>query len=99
MAHRIISDVKLPFSGNRGWRELGRAIATAWEWAVVLRPLALRALEKPGEKNDYEIPPDLHTIAGRISAFLDEQLGLLSPPDRFRLLAILHDQFATRLSA
>jgi hypothetical protein len=82
------------------WRELGRAVSVAWEWAVELRPLALRALaEARGSSNIIEIPPDFAAIASEIAGFLDERLRILPARDRARLLAVLHDQFAMRRCA
>lgn len=77
------------------WCELGRAASASWEWAVDLRPLAIRAL---AQEKAVEAAPDLPAIAHHIAGFLDEQLKILKPPDRARLLGILHDQFASRLS-
>jgi hypothetical protein len=80
----------------REWRELGRAVAESWEWAIELRPLAIRAL---AQEKAAECAPDLPALASEINTFLDSRLKILKPPDRARLLGILHDQFASRLSA
>jgi hypothetical protein len=76
------------------WRELGRSCSAAWEWALDLRPLAIRALAQ-----ESAIQCDMGLIAREITTFLDAKLHILAPPDRVRLLGILHDQFASRLSA
>jgi len=81
------------------WRELGRASSLAWEWALDLRPLAIRALaEARGDLPIVVMAPDFAAIAIEISGFLDEHLRILSPGDRIRLLGVLHDQFAARLA-
>ncbi len=80
------------------WRELGRAVSFAWEWAVVLRPLAVRAMREARGTN-VEIMPDLPAIAGRIAAVLDRELKSLEPPHRHQVLGVLHDQFGARLCA
>jgi hypothetical protein len=82
------------------WRELARAVSEAWEWAVELRPIALRALkEARGEASAGRKAADLDGIADDISVFLDKQLDSLEPANRARLLEIIYDQVASRLSA
>jgi hypothetical protein len=80
------------------WRELGRAVSSAWEWAADLRPIAVRAL-KEARAGNLEVMPDLPAIAGRIAVFLDHELKRLEPPHRMKVLGVLHDQFAARLCA
>jgi hypothetical protein len=84
---------------NQKWHELGRSLSAAWEWAVDLRPLAIRALAEARGDKTIETAPDLAAIAGEISTYLDERVNILKPPDRARLLGILHDQFATRATS
>lgn len=81
------------------WCELGRAASASWDWALDLRPLAIRALSEASGEKPVEKEPDLPAIAANISLFLDRKLQALKPADRARLLGILHDQFASRLSA
>jgi hypothetical protein len=80
------------------WRELGRSISFAWEWALELRPLAVRALRE-ARGSQLEIMPDLPAIAGRIAGFLDRELRSLEDAHRAKILGVLHDQFAARLCA
>lgn len=80
------------------WRELGRAVSFAWEWAAELRPLAVRALRE-ARQGLVEVMPDFVAIAARIAMFLDRELKSLETPHRNRILGVLHDQFAARLCA
>jgi len=83
-----------------GFHEIGRASSFSWEWAEELRPLAVRALaEARGGAATPENAADLVAIARTITAFTDKRLGILEARDRARLLGILHDYFASRLSA
>lgn len=78
------------------WRELGRASSFAWEWALDLRPLALRALRE-ARARQVEIMPDLPAIAGRIAGLLEQELRNLEAQHRQKVLGVVHDQLAARL--
>lgn len=81
------------------WRELGRARSVAWEWAIDLRPLALRALaEARSRPPGVEAVPDLGLIAARISEFIEKELCILPALQQARVLAALHDELAKRSS-
>lgn len=82
------------------WRELGRAASLSWDWALDLRPLALRALEGArGVSEASAEPAHVIEIAAGITKFLDKRLDTLEPPERIKLLGILHDHFAARFGA
>lgn len=86
--------------GALEWREIGRALAASWEWALDLRPLAIRALaEARGAGGAAEKGADLTQIADSLTVFVDKQLNHLKPADRVYVLGILHDHFAARWSA
>ena len=74
------------------WVELGRARSVSWEWAIDLRPLAVRALAEA--RSVVAVLPNLVGIAARISGFLDGELKPLEVPDRQKVLSVIHDQFA-----
>lgn len=80
------------------WRELGRAVSFAWEWAMELRPLAVRALRE-ARGGQLELVWDLHAISVRIADLIDAELRSLDLPERRRVMGVLHDQFAARLCA
>jgi hypothetical protein len=81
------------------WYEVGRACSHSWEWAIDLRPLAIRALAEARDTAEtVGVSTNLNEIAEMIEAFVENQLSFLLPPDKPRLLAILHDQFAARFS-
>lgn len=82
----------------RQWVELGRARSVSWEWALDLRPLAVRALRE-ARGSEMQVLPNLVMIAGRIAVFLDTELQPLERSDRERVLAVLHDEFASRIVA
>lgn len=76
------------------WVELARARAASWEWAVDLRPLAVRALtQRP------EIMPDLVAVQNRIAEALARELDALEVAHQARVLGIIHDQLACRVAA
>lgn len=80
-----------------GWRELGRTVSVGWEWALEMRPLAIRALAEAHGRTVVFI--DELAIVSRISEFLDHEVSVLAPSDRLRLLSVIHDQLAMRLCA
>lgn len=82
---------------THGWLELGRAASASWEWAMELRPLALRALRE-GRGQLVPAKADLPAIATRISRAIGMELEALDPPERIRVIAIIHDEFAMRLA-
>lgn len=83
---------------NDTWRELGRAVSHAWEWAMELRPLAVRALRE-ARGGQLQLVQDLPAITQRIAVLLDRELKRLEPPERRKVLGVLHDQFAMRMCA
>jgi hypothetical protein len=85
-----------PTVGAYSWRELGRTVSVGWEWAIEMRPLAIRALAEARGGRPIE-PIDELAIVSRISAFLDHEVSVLRAPDRLRLLAVIHDQLAVRI--
>ncbi len=74
------------------WREIGRSHSASWEWAVDLRPLAVRALAQKAV-----LAPDLSAVQNRIAASLAQELRGLEAVQQWRVLAIIHDQLASRL--
>jgi len=74
------------------WLELARAQSVSWDWAVDLRPIAVRALAEA--RSAITVLPNLVGIAERISGFLDGELKPLEVLDRQKVLCVLHDQFA-----
>lgn len=83
---------------ERAWDELGRSMSSAWEWALDMRPLALRVLAEARGGTTKETPPaaDLSVVASKLSGFLEEELSMLAEADRARLLGVVHDEFARR---
>lgn len=79
------------------WRELGRSVSVGCEWAIEMRPLAIRALAEARGRTAALI--DERAIVSRISEFLDHEVSVLGPSDRLRLLSVIHDQLAMRLCA
>jgi hypothetical protein len=64
-----------------------------------LRPIALRALQEARGTALAVIAPDVPAIAKRIGAVLENELRVLEPPDRKKVMSVLHDEIAVRLSA
>jgi hypothetical protein len=82
------------------WHEIGRASSYSWEWAIDLRPLAIRALSQArAGARDAENSTDLAAIADSLTLFVDKQLDHLQPAERAMVIGILHDHFAARFCA
>lgn len=79
------------------WHEIARSEGLSWEWAIDLRPIAIRALQASRGAIAEDATPDLEATAGRIAEFLDEQIAALDAVDRARVLSTLHDVLAERL--
>jgi len=79
------------------WSELGRSASLSWTWALELRPLAIRALEESRGKA-VEVFSGLEKVLERIRHVLDQQIQQLPPPDRFRAVAAMHDEFFVRFA-
>ena|SRR5579872_3669870 len=70
---------------DRQWFELGRAQSKSWEWAIDLRPIAVRALAQQADPGRV----DILTLVGRLNAALDFILSALDPDDKPAACAIL----------
>jgi len=78
------------------WREIARAQAFDWTWAVALRTVAIRELRGPAER----LPPvDLPGITARLVKSLDRELGELSREMRAHLLGGLEVELNARIAA
>lgn len=82
-----------------GWRELGRSSSASWQWALDMRPLALRALQEARGGAVAVILPDLPAIARRIATALDAELKGLEDGQRVKVIGVVHDELAARLSS
>lgn len=76
------------------WTEIGRAISMCWDWAVVLRPLAVRALRESLPR--VEISVNFVEIDRRIAAMIDAELSGLEIVHQHQVLGILHHHLACR---
>lgn len=85
-------------AASRSWGELGRTSSKAWEWAMELRPLALRAL-RASKRLQEPAGADVIAIAERISGAMDSELRLLDRSDRSRVLSVLYNHLAARMCA
>jgi hypothetical protein len=79
------------------WRELARAVSPCWDWAIVLRPLAIRALEEARGPAPPELALDLEAITGRVLLALDTELRTLDKEHCRRLLGVVYDRLAARM--
>lgn len=85
---------------NHQWQEVGRSASASWEWALDLRPLAIRALaDGRGVSSPGENRANLAEIADTLTVFIDKQLNRLKPVERAQVMGILHDHFAARFCA
>jgi hypothetical protein len=78
------------------WREIARASSCSWDWAVDLRPIAVRLLEE-ARGTVVEVYSGLPQVVDRIDQALEMELGRLSPLDRGRVVGALHDHLCARL--
>jgi len=83
---------------NRAWHEIARSEGLSWEWAIDLRPIAIRALEAAHGRKSEPSKPDLEATTVRIAEFLDWELAAIEAVHRAQILAALHDVLAARLS-
>jgi hypothetical protein len=67
------------------WCELGRAQSRAAEWALDIRPIAVRALDQREDPKRMDILALIHKLAGALGAIL----GSLGAEDRAAACAIL----------
>lgn len=73
-----------------GWVEVARVCTPADEWAELLRDAARRALEAP-----TACPGE---VRSRIRALIEAELAALSDAEQYSVVALLHDEFASRMS-
>jgi hypothetical protein len=84
----------------RQWIEIARARSRSWEWAIDLRPIAVKALASQGYPLERRIDPaQLARASSRISGMIDSELAGLDPDVGESVLAIVHDALASRLAA
>lgn len=83
---------------NRAWHEIARSEGLAWEWAIDLRPIAIRALDAAHGRKNEPSAKDLEATTIRIAEFLDSELQAIEAVHRAQILAALHDVLAARLS-
>ena len=87
---------------RRAWEELARSHSESWQWAIDLRPVALRALAE--SNGGVEVLPclGLDARATRLAEDLDRELEGLEPQDCILLMGklggILHDRVAGKLA-
>lgn len=80
------------------WTELGRARSVSWEWAIELRPLAVRAMQEQRGHGAVSSAADHPAIAARIRNVFEGELQELADADKWRVLAIIHDELAGRVA-
>jgi hypothetical protein len=109
-AHPVVLECAGPSSGDKRdwlwilwrfdaeakeWRELARALAHDWYWAVILRGPAIRALEPRRESAD---PRDrTGTVLEELLRDIDAVLARELPGVRNLVLCALHDRVCARL--
>lgn len=79
------------------WTEVGKAQSVAWEWAIDLRPLAVRLMREARPAVEV-MAINFLEVQDRIAALLERELTGLEDPDRWKVLGILHDQLAWRVA-
>lgn len=75
--------------------ELGRVVAQAATWAILLEPLAREAMAREA---GFIPPPDIDLIRSRITRVLAAELDLVADMDRLRVLTLVYDEISVRIA-
>jgi len=75
------------------WRELARTEAQGWEWAAILAPAARAAI---AEQLPMRPPAEASGVVHRIACFLEAELQTAAAGDRWKILALIHEELAGR---
>jgi hypothetical protein len=82
------------------WREIARAVAKDWHWAVVLRTPAMRELELAAAKLPAVDPVERgQAVADELLRTIDAALSPEVPAVRAMVMSAVYDQMAGRLAA
>jgi len=73
------------------WIELARCEAQGWEWPAILGQAARAAV---AEQLPIRPPAEASAVAERLRHLLDEELAAAAPADRWKVLAMIHEQLA-----
>jgi hypothetical protein len=94
-AQRHYEDLVVLWRWEReAWCELGRARSKSWEWAIEVRAIAVRAIEEQRVQVRVAVSPE--ETQRRIVAAIERELAMTT--ERARVLAIVHDQLASRMA-
>jgi|SRR5579862_120005 len=85
---------------GRLWVEIARARSRTFDWAIDIRPLAVRALSEQGYPIRKLLDPEqLAQLAARITELLDKEIAAIDPEFVNAVLCVAHDGIAARLAA
>src|SRR5579863_316120 len=78
------------------WREIGRAAAASWEWAVVLRRPAYEALRAKPQL--YDVLEMSRNVAAEIAELIHRRIEMEAEPHRVNILAAVHDRLCGEIA-
>jgi hypothetical protein len=82
--------------GERDWREIARATAENWAWAVTLRDPAIRALQ-PTLSHNRDNAERGREVTDELLRWIDSALLVELPEVRALVLTAIYDQMAGRI--
>jgi hypothetical protein len=83
---------------TRRWEEVARTTASNWEWALDLRPIAIRILQQSRGTHEVELYDTLERAVTRVGRVLDLVMLRLPERERAQFVGVLHDLFSVRIS-
>jgi hypothetical protein len=81
------------------WREIARASAFGWEWALILRQPAIEALRPPAAEAPRGAGARGREVTAELLRTIDSAVSLELPAVRMTVLASVYDSLAGRLAA
>lgn len=85
-------------AGEKDWREIARALAFGWEWAITLREPAIRALA-PVAIAEVDPAPRGREVTAALLEAIDAALVTELPAVRALVLTSIYDRMAGRIVA
>ena len=83
---------------SEAYQEIARALSDNWDWAVELRPIAIRLLEE-AQGRAVEVYQGLDLVFSRIESLVAREIATVAPRDRNRAVNFFHDLLCAKLAA
>jgi hypothetical protein len=82
---------------SHGWREIARALAFGWEWALILRQPAIEALRPPAAERP--LVDRGREVTAALLRTIDSAVSRELPAVRKAVMSAVYDSLAGRLAA